>query len=100
MSRKKQQKEVLTQTKKSPKILGYSFSKDVSKDAPKEKSLISEVLRDEWIPFGENNLFPQELSELSRSASTHRAILGTKTTFSIGEGLRTTNTKVFWGMQR
>ena len=91
MSRKKQQKEVLTKTKKSPKILGYSFSKDVSQDAPKEKSLISEVLRDDWIPFGANNLFPQELSELSRSASTHRAILGTKTTFSIGEGLRTTN---------
>tara|TARA_B110000285_G_scaffold213804_1_gene258495 strand:- start:262 stop:1584 length:1323 start_codon:yes stop_codon:yes gene_type:complete len=91
MSRKKQQKEVLTKTKKSPKILGYSFSKDVSQDAPKEKSLISDVLRDDWIPFGTNNLFPQELSELSRSASTHRAILGTKTTFSIGEGLRTTN---------
>ena len=91
MSRKKQQKEALTQTKKSPKILGYSFSKDVSKDAPKETSLISTKLRDEWIPFGKNNLFPQELSELSRSASTHRAILGTKTTFSVGEGLTTTN---------
>lgn len=90
MSRKKQSIN-LTQTKKSPKILGYSFSKDVSKDAPSEPSLISDVLRDEWIPFGKNNLFPQELSELSRSASTHRAILGTKTTFTIGEGLATSN---------
>ena len=35
MSRKKQQNTPLTQTKKSPKILGYSFSKDVSKAAPK-----------------------------------------------------------------
>jgi hypothetical protein len=91
MSRKKNQKQIITQTKKSPKILGYSFSKDLSKEAPKETSLISTTLRDEWIPFGKNNLFPQELSELSRAASTHRAILGTKTTFSIGEGLRTTN---------
>ena len=91
MSRKKQQNIPLTQTKKSPKILGYSFSKDVSKAAPKEPSLTSEVLRDDWIPFGKNNLFPQELSELSRAASTHRAILSTKTTFSIGEGLITSN---------
>lgn len=93
MSRKKQSntKKVQNPTKRSPKILGYSFSKDVSKDAPKEPSLTSDVLRDEWIPFGKDNLFPQELSELSRAASTHRAILSTKTTFSIGEGLRTSN---------
>ena len=93
MSRKNQNQkpELQTQTRKSPKILGYSFSKDVANDAPKEASLTSTTLRDEWIPFGVDNLFPQELSELSRSASTHRAILGTKTTFSIGEGLKTNN---------
>tara|TARA_R110002074_G_scaffold294532_3_gene466144 strand:+ start:6315 stop:7649 length:1335 start_codon:yes stop_codon:yes gene_type:complete len=93
MSRKNQNQkpQLQSQVKKSPKILGYSFSKDVASDAPKEPSLTSETLRDDWIPFGTNNLFPQELSELSRSASTHRAILGTKTTFSIGEGLRTNN---------
>ena len=93
MSRKNQNQrsQLQTQTRKSPKILGYSFSKDVANDAPKEASLTSTTLRDEWIPFGVDNLFPQELSELSRSASTHRAILGTKTTFSIGEGLKTNN---------
>ncbi len=90
MSRKKKQNQNQQQTlkKASPKILGYSFSKDVSKDVPKEPS-INTTLRHEWIPFGVNNLFPQELAELSRSASTHRAILSTKVTFSIGEGLRT-----------
>ena len=90
MSRKKKQNQNQQQTlkKASPKILGYSFSKDVSKDVPKEPS-INTTLRHEWIPFGINNLFPQELAELSRSASTHRAILSTKVTFSIGEGLRT-----------
>ena len=88
--KRKSKTSKLSNPTKSPKILGYSFSKDVSKEAPKEPSS-SDVLRDDWIPFGKNNLFPQELSELSRAASTHRAILSTKTTFSIGEGLRTSN---------
>lgn len=91
MSRKRKKSiENLSQTKKSPKILGYSFSKDLSKEPPKEPHPYKQ-LQDDWIPFGINNLFPQELSELSRSASTHRAILSTKTTFSVGEGLRTSN---------
>lgn len=91
MSRKRKKSiESLSQTKKSPKILGYSFSKDLSKEPPKEPHPYKQ-LQDDWIPFGINNLFPQELSELSRSASTHRAILSTKTTFSVGEGLRTSN---------
>ncbi len=94
MSRKKKQNLTnISQTKSSPKILGYSFSKDLSKETPKEPHPYK-PLRDDWIPFGINNLFPQELSELSRSASTHRAILSTKTTFSIGEGLRTSNKKL------
>ena len=91
MSRKRKKSiESISQTKKSPKILGYSFSKDLSKEPPKEPHPYKQ-LQDDWIPFGINNLFPQELSELSRSASTHRAILSTKTTFSVGEGLRTSN---------
>lgn len=92
MSRKnqKQNQKIKHIQKESPKILGYSFSKDVSKEAPKEPHPYK-ALRDDWIPFGKNNLFPQELSELSRSASTHRAILSTKTTFTIGEGLKTNN---------
>ncbi|QDP64925.1 MAG: putative portal protein [Prokaryotic dsDNA virus sp.] len=93
MSRKNQKQNQKTkhiQKKSSPTILGYSFSKDVSREAPKEPHPYK-ALQDEWIPFGKNNLFPQELSELSRSASTHRAILSTKTTFTIGEGLKTNN---------
>ena len=74
MSRKKKSNQSLTQsqTRKSPKILGYSFSKDTAREAPKEPNSIN-VDKKEWIPFGINNLFPQELAELSRSASTHRA---------------------------
>jgi|TARA_R110002074_G_scaffold1973_5_gene11906 capsid portal protein len=69
------------------------LKKDTPTPPPVEEKNISS-LRDEWIPFGANNLYPQELSELSRSASTHRAILRTKVTFSIGDGLNTNDEKL------
>ncbi len=72
------------------KLLAYGFSKDIAQDAPEEIKRIDR-LRNAWIPFGDDNLFPQHLSELARCASTHRAILTTKTTFTIGEGFRTLN---------
>jgi hypothetical protein len=74
------------------KLLAYGFSKDIAQDAPEEVKNIDR-LRYAWIPFGDDNLFPQHLSELARSASTHRAILNTKTTFTIGEGFRTLDDK-------
>tara|TARA_B110000858_G_scaffold149327_1_gene169826 strand:- start:6376 stop:7656 length:1281 start_codon:yes stop_codon:yes gene_type:complete len=73
---------------KKNKLLAYGFSKDLSQDAPEETKKIDR-LKNAWIPFGDDNLFPQHLSELSRCAATHRAILNTKTTFTIGEGLQT-----------
>ena len=74
------------------KLLAYGFSKDTAQDAPEEVKSIDR-LKNAWIPFGDDNLFPQHLSELARSASTHRAILNTKTTFTIGEGFRTLDDK-------
>ena len=73
---------------KKNKLLAYGFSKDTSTDVPTETKKLDR-LKNDWIPFGDDNLFPQQLSELSRSASTHRAILNTKTTFTIGEGFHT-----------
>tara|TARA_Y100001938_G_C8093656_1_gene436711 strand:+ start:2562 stop:3860 length:1299 start_codon:yes stop_codon:yes gene_type:complete len=72
------------------KLLAYGFSKQASQDAPEEVKDLGK-LKNKWIPFGDDNLFPQHLSELARSASTHRAILTTKTTFTIGEGFRSSN---------
>lgn len=95
MNQKKKQKKN-SQTKagsKKPSVLAYGFSKDTSIDPPKERKDIDNI-RDEWIPFGENNLFPQELEELSKSSSTHRSILRTKTTFTLGDGLKTNNPKL------
>ena len=38
----------------------------------------------EYYPFGDDNLFPQYLTELKRKSSTHRAILAQKATYSAG----------------
>ena len=78
------------QPAKKNKILAYGFSKDLSQDVPEEVKRLDR-LRNAWIPFGDDNLFPQHLSELSRAAATHRAILNTKTTFTIGEVFHTSN---------
>jgi len=43
-------------------------------------------LKDDWIPFGADNLFPQYLAELKRQSSTHRSVLAQKTTFTTGGG--------------
>jgi len=48
-------------------------------------------LREDWIPFGKDNLFPQYLSELKRQSSTHRSVLAQKTTFTTGGGFLTSN---------
>ena len=83
---KKEKKQVSTKNQqKRNKLLAYGFSKDLAQDVPEEVKKIDK-LKNEWIPFGDDNLFPQHLSELSRAASTHRAILNTKTTFTIGGG--------------
>jgi len=79
--------------KRKNKVLAYGFSKDTSSEVPTETKKLDR-LRNSWIPFGDDNLFPQQLSELSRSASTHRAILNTKTTFTIGEGFHSLDEKL------
>jgi hypothetical protein len=88
-SRKKRSRYQQKPAKRN-KLLAYGFSKDLAQDVPEEVKKIDK-LKNEWIPFGDDNLFPQHLSELSRAASTHRAILNTKTTFTIGEGFHTNN---------
>jgi capsid portal protein len=50
-----------------------------------------ERLREHYIPFGKDNLFPQYLAELKRQSSTHRSVLAQKTTFTTGEGFVTDN---------
>lgn len=41
----------------------------------------------DWIYFGDDNLFPQYLSDLADNCSIHRALLETKSKFIEGEGI-------------
>ena len=43
------------------------------------------TIRTPFIPFGDDNLFPQYLAEVKRQSPTHRAILGQKKILSIGK---------------
>tara|TARA_R100000734_G_C3318270_1_gene112256 strand:- start:2404 stop:3633 length:1230 start_codon:yes stop_codon:yes gene_type:complete len=51
---------------------------------------LSRVYTD-FIPFGQNNLFPQYLAELKRKSSTHRSVLAQKTIFTSGAKFVTKN---------
>ena len=48
----------------------------------------------EYYKFGDDNLFPQYLSELKRKSSTHRAILSQKATYTAGSKITTINSKI------
>jgi hypothetical protein len=41
-------------------------------------------LRTKYVPFGDDNLFPQYLAELKRKSSTNRSVLAQKTIFTSG----------------
>lgn len=43
------------------------------------------TIRTPFIPFGDDNLFPQFLAEIKRQSPTHRAILGQKKILSMGK---------------
>ena len=47
-----------------------------------------------FIPFGEDNLFPQFLAEVKRQSPTHRAILGQKKILSMGKNFFSENAAV------
>ena len=51
-------------------------------------------VRTPFIPFGDDNLFPQFLAEIKRQSPTHRAILGQKKILSIGKQFHSENDNV------
>lgn len=51
-------------------------------------------IRTPFIPFGEDNLFPQYLAEVSRQSPTHRSILGQKKILSMGKNFHSENVNV------
>lgn len=92
--RKPKQKQKKNQVSK-PQIKSsfntkYAF---VNLSTPTVDSEVKDLdrLREDFIPFGKDNLFPQYLAELKRQSSTHRSVLAQKTTFTTGGGFLTSN---------
>jgi len=88
------QKQKKSKVQKSPITSSfntkYAF---VNLSTPQVNTEVKDLdrLRDDWIPFGADNLFPQYLAELKRQSSTHRSVLAQKTTFTTGGGFLTDN---------
>jgi capsid portal protein len=59
-------------------VLNLAVPKNI--EEPQDLSRI----RTKFVPFGEDNLFPQYLSKLKRQSSTHRSVLAQKTIFTSG----------------
>ena len=92
--RKPKQKQKRNQVKTTPTKSSfntkYAF---VNLSTPTVDTEVKDLdrLRDDFIPFGKDNLFPQYLAELKRQSSTHRSVLAQKTTFTTGGGFITDN---------
>ena len=88
------QKQKKSKVQKSPITSSfntkYAF---VNLSTPQVNTEVKDLdrLRDDWIPFGADNLFPQYLAELKRQSSTHRSVLAQKTTFTTGGGFLSDN---------
>jgi len=84
---KNQVKKLQTKSSQSTK---YAF---VNLSTPDVSSEVKDLdrLREDFVPFGKDNLFPQYLAELKRQSSTHRSVLAHKTTFTTGGGFKTSN---------
>ena len=88
MTRKKVKSQVRTKSKNNTFEFGvFNLSTPQHIEEPQD---LSKVYTD-FIPFGQNNLFPQYLAELKRKSSTHRSVLAQKTIFTSGAKFVTKN---------
>ena len=86
----KQKNQVRSLQTKSSQSTKYAF---VNLSTPEVTTEVKDLnrLREDFVPFCKDNLFPQYLSELKRQSSTHRSVLAQKTTFTTGGGFLTSN---------
>ena len=89
-NQKQKKNQVKTAQTKSSYNTKYAF---VNLSTPDITSEVKDLdkLREDFVPFGKDNLFPQYLAELKRQSSTHRSVLAQKTTFTTGGGFLTSN---------
>lgn len=87
---KQKKNQVKTAQTKSSFNTKYAF---VNLSTPNVDTEVKDLdrIREDFIPFGKDNLFPQYLAELKRQSSTHRSVLAQKTTFTTGGGFITSN---------
>ena len=81
-SQRKKASQVRKTTKKNNTFEFGVFNLSVPPSITEPKNLKN--VNTKWIPFGDDNLFPQYLAELKRKSSTHRSVLAQKTVFTSG----------------
>lgn len=90
-------KRTTTQTiKKVAKNVGFTKFDVFNIGVPEKirENVDLKTVRTPFIPFGDDNLFPQFLAEIKRQSPTHRAILGQKKILSIGKQFHSENEMV------
>jgi hypothetical protein len=55
---------------------------------------VSSPLGKDYIPFGEDNLFPQQIAHISREVSLHRALLNSKSFYISGKEFSSSDSKL------
>ena len=90
---KQKRNQVKTAQTKSSFNTKYAFVNISTPNVDREVKQLDRV-REEYIPFGKDNLFPQYLADLKRHSSTHRSVLAQKTTFTTGSGFKTENDRL------
>ena len=86
-SKKSQVKTLKTQKSNTFEFGVFDLAVPQSIEEPQDLSKI----RTKFIPFGNDNLFPQYLARLKRQSSTHRSVLAQKTIFTSGAKFVTNN---------
>lgn len=90
MAQRKVKSKVKTSTKSKSNTFEFGVFNLATPQHIEEPQDLSRVYT-EFIPFGQNNLFPQYLAELKRKSSTHRSVLAQKTIFTSGAKFVTKN---------
>ena len=79
----KPKSQVKTSSKSKENVYEFGvFNLAVPNNISEPKNIKS--LRTKYVPFGDDNLFPQYLAELKRKSSTNRSVLAQKTIFTSG----------------
>ena len=90
MAQRKVKSKARTSTKSKSNTFEFGVFNLATPQHIEEPQDLSRVYTD-FIPFGQNNLFPQYLAELKRKSSTHRSVLAQKTIFTSGAKFVTKN---------